>query len=221
MESAVWQSVVGILATNMAGKEGVLRPERSGIAKSVSLREVSLLLDPPVTLIDAQFMYISRLPTLLNQVHARVYAPGAIPSGIEKLYVSGSGAEAELSAPRLPATFLAGHPPSIEWMTIHVELFVAGLSVVRETWHEPPPCTDSPKKESFCEAPIAMLVTVPPELLVALHGKFEPSALRGLLSGLPYGGGVAMTMCPWAVAAKRATAEAARMLLMECMPVLT
>ena len=67
-----------------------------------------------MTLIDAQFMYISRLPTLLNQVHARVYAPGLIPVGIVKLYVSGSGAEAELSAPRFPATPLAGHPPSME-----------------------------------------------------------------------------------------------------------
>lgn len=72
MESAVKQSLVGMFATNMAGKEGVSRPESSGMAKSVSLKEVSLLLDPPVTLIDAQFMYISRLPTLLNQVHARV-----------------------------------------------------------------------------------------------------------------------------------------------------
>lgn len=73
-----------MLATNMAGKEGVSRPERSGTAKSVSLRGVSLLLDPPVTLTDAQFMYISRLPTLLNQVHARVYAPGAMPVGMAK-----------------------------------------------------------------------------------------------------------------------------------------
>ena len=61
-----------MFATNMAGKEDVSRPESSGIAKSVSLRYVSLLLDPPVTLIDAQFMYISRLPILLNHVHARV-----------------------------------------------------------------------------------------------------------------------------------------------------
>lgn len=132
-----------------------------------------------------------------------------------KLYVSGSGAEAELSAPMFPATFLAGHPPSIEWMTIHLELFVAGVSVVRDTWQDPPPCTDSPKKESFCGAPIAIFVTVPPELLVALHGKFDPSATRGLLSGLPYGGGVAMIICPWAVAARRAMAEEARTLLTE------
>ena len=66
------QSDVGMLATNMAGNEGVSRPARSGMAKSVSLRGASRLLDPPVTLMDAQFMYISRLPTLLNQVHARV-----------------------------------------------------------------------------------------------------------------------------------------------------
>ena len=81
-------------------------------------------------------------------------------------------------------------------MTIHLELLVAGLSVVRETWHDPPPWVAPPVKESFCVEPIAMFVTVPPVLLVDLHGKFEPSAARGLLLGLPYGGGVAMTICP-------------------------
>ena len=71
--SAVVQSVTGMFATNMSGNEAVARPESSGIAySSVSLREVSLLLEPPVTLMEAQFMYISRLPTLLNQVQARV-----------------------------------------------------------------------------------------------------------------------------------------------------
>lgn len=71
--SAVVQSVAGIFATNMSGNEAVARPESSGIAySSVSLKEVSLLLEPPVTLMEAQFMYISRLPTLLNQVQARV-----------------------------------------------------------------------------------------------------------------------------------------------------
>lgn len=71
--SAVVQSVAGMFAMNMSGNEAVARPESSGIAYSrVSLRDVSLLLDAPVTLMEAQFMYISRLPTLLNQVHARV-----------------------------------------------------------------------------------------------------------------------------------------------------
>ena len=62
-----------------------------------------------------------------------------------------------------------------------------------------------------------MFVTVPPELLEALHGKLVPSAARGLLLGLPYGGGVAMTICDSAVAVRAAMAEATRMLLMEDM----
>ena len=131
-----------------------------------------------------------------------------MPLGMAKEYVSGSGAEAD--SPRFPGVFLAGQPPSMEWMTIHLELLVAGVSVVRDTWHDPPPWTAWPVKESFCEAPMAILVTVPPVLVVDLHGKSDPSGARGLLSGLPYGGGVAMTMWPWAVAARRATAEAAR-----------
>lgn len=70
---AVVQSDTGIFATNMAGKEAVARSESSGAAYSwVSLREVSLLLEAAVTLMDAQFIYISRLPTLLNHVQARV-----------------------------------------------------------------------------------------------------------------------------------------------------
>ena len=60
-----------------------------------------------------------------------------------------------------------------------------------------------------------MLVTVPPELLVALHGKFAPAASRGLLSGVPYGGGVTMTMWALAAEAMRAIAEAERAALME------
>ena len=60
-----------------------------------------------------------------------------------------------------------------------------------------------------------MLVTCPPELLVALHGKFEPSAFRGLLSGLPYGGGVAIIMWPWVVEAKSARAEKERINMIE------
>ena len=46
---------------------------------SVSLPAVSRFEVPPVTLTEAQFMYISRFPTLLNQVQASVYAPGATP----------------------------------------------------------------------------------------------------------------------------------------------
>lgn len=65
----VVQSVTGTLATNMSGKEA---------ARDVR----SLGFEPPVTVTGAQFMYISRLPTLLNHVHASVYCPGLMPSGM-------------------------------------------------------------------------------------------------------------------------------------------
>ena len=69
-ESTVSQSVVGMFALNMPGKD-VARSDSSGMPK-VSLSERALFADPPLTLIDAQFMYISRFPILLNQVQARV-----------------------------------------------------------------------------------------------------------------------------------------------------
>lgn len=59
------------------------------------------------------------------------------------------------------------------------------------------------------------MVTGPPELLVALHGKLAPPASRGLLSGLPYGGGLAKSMWALAAEARRAIAEAERAALME------
>ena len=80
-ESTVSQSLVGMFALNMPGKDAA-RSESSATPR-VSLRERALFLDPPLTLIEAQFMYISRLPILLNQVQAKVYAPGLMPSGME------------------------------------------------------------------------------------------------------------------------------------------
>lgn len=71
--SVVVQSVVGMLAMNMVGKSGVARSESSGMLySSVSLAATSRLDVPPVTLMEAQFIYISRLPILLNQVQANV-----------------------------------------------------------------------------------------------------------------------------------------------------
>ena len=83
-ESTVVQSVGGMFALNMFGKDAESRSDSSGMAK-VSLRLASRFLDPPLTLTEAQFMYISRLPILLNQVQAKVYGPGAIPCGMEKV----------------------------------------------------------------------------------------------------------------------------------------
>lgn len=199
-----------MLATNIAGNDAVARSESLELKKSsYSLRGRSRLLDPPVTFIEAQFIYISRFPTLLNQVHAKVYAPGAIPAGMLYLYVSGSAVVSGFPpSGRFPGVSLAGHPPSIEWMTNHLEFLVAGLSVVRETWQDPPPCVADPKKERICCSPIAMLVTVAPALLVALHGKLEPEASRGELSGLPYEAGEDMIMWALPVANRRATVAA-------------
>lgn len=60
---------------------------------------------------------------------------------------------------------------------------------------------------------MAMVVTVPPVLLVALQGKFDPSGKSGELLGLPYGGGEARTMCAWAVEVRAAMAEMVKMVL--------
>ena len=89
------------------------------------------------------------------------------------------------------------------------------MSVVREIWHDPPPCTADPMNQSGCGSPIVMDVTVAPALLVALHGKLEPSASSGLLSGLPYGGGEPMIMWALVEVAKRATAEKERIDMIE------
>ena len=63
-----------IFATNMAGREASRLPKIESFMASYSVVLVSRLTfePPPVTVIGAQFMYISRLPILLNQVHARV-----------------------------------------------------------------------------------------------------------------------------------------------------
>lgn len=80
----VVQSVVGIFAMNISGKEAAARSDSSGMLySSISLSEVSRLFEPAVILTFAQFMYISRLPILLNHVQARVYVPAAIPCGME------------------------------------------------------------------------------------------------------------------------------------------
>ena len=91
------------LATNMGGKSARLE---SGTASMVSR-----LLAAAVTVTGAQFMYISRLPTLLNQVQARVYFPGLIPSGIENWNLVAPSPLG--SSGRLPAAS-TGHPPRIE-----------------------------------------------------------------------------------------------------------
>lgn len=92
---------------------------------------------------------------------------------------------------------------------------MAGISVVRDIWQEPPPCTADPMNHSGCGAPIVICVTVAPALLVALQGKLDPSASRGLLSGLPYGGGLPRIIWALLVAERRAMAEKEMMDMIE------
>lgn len=87
------------------------------------------------------------------------------------------------SPPILPSA-LAGQPPMIEWMTIHLDSLVGCLSLVRETWHEPPPCVALPMNESVCLAPMGMMLLAPctsKAPVRSLHGKSDPSAMRGEL----------------------------------------
>lgn len=77
--------------------------------------------------IGAQFIYISRLPTLLNHVQARVALPVGKVSGMAKCSASGTGI-LTLSPPLLPAMFIIGQPPSTEWITLKVLLAVGSRS---------------------------------------------------------------------------------------------
>lgn len=93
-----------MLAVNMSGR--ALKAAWSRAMRSLRL------LEPPVSVTGAQFMYISRFPTLLNQVQARVALPVGRVVGIVKLYVSGSMALA--LSPLFPAMFFMGQPPMME-----------------------------------------------------------------------------------------------------------
>ena len=124
VDSVVVQSEAGILAMNISGKVPAARDSRLKFAVWVPLRlassssvetvsgsgTVERFLPPPLTTMGAQFMYISRLPTLLNQVHASAYWPGAMPSGM--LYSKVVGSSAPASSPIFPAEDV-GHPPSM------------------------------------------------------------------------------------------------------------
>ena len=114
-----------MLATNIWGK--LSRLVKPGVSASASR-----FLDPPSTVMGAQFMYISRLPIRLNQVQARVYFPGEMPSGMAKSKTVSEFPE------RFPSV-LAGHPPSKDLMTIQLESLEGSISVVRLIWQEPPP----------------------------------------------------------------------------------
>lgn len=61
-----------IFATNISGREDKARFWMTSPFSRAGLSSALRLWEAPVTVIGAQFMYISRSPILLNQVQARV-----------------------------------------------------------------------------------------------------------------------------------------------------
>ena len=105
----------------------------------------------------------------------------------------------------------------MEWMTIHFVALFGFFSVVREIWHDPPPCTALPVNDSVWLTPIGMTLLIPvASYMVSLHGKSDPFGRRGELVGWPNGFGVFMIMCALVVA-KSAAATATREVLVEGM----
>ena len=90
---------------------------------------------------------------------------------------------------------------------------MGALSVVKEIWQEPPPCTAEPVNDSVWGDPMAIVLAVAGGgEVIFLQGKSEPSAakgeeffqivstrtnhtIRGVLTGLPKGAGVFIIMC--------------------------
>jgi len=126
--SGVLHCVLGRLAMNMSG----------------SLLKAVLSLAPPVIVMGAQFIYISRLPILLNHVHASVDSPLGTSLGMLKLKVAGS----------VP---VVGHPPTIEWMTLKLDCAFGCLSRLMLIWQDPPACGALPMKLRDCCWSTAML----------------------------------------------------------------
>jgi len=168
------------------------------VFRSMSSSSSLRLPEPPVIEIGAQFIYISRFPTLLNQVQATTPVPVGKDEGIVNGYVSGITAVALL--PVLPVTPFWGHPPSIEWITFHTLSFVGFRSYVTDTWHEPPPWTAVPMNARLWVDPIGQLLLAPSALYTAgrcLQGKSEPSALRGKLSSVDLPKGTGEVISTW------------------------
>jgi hypothetical protein len=93
---------------------------------------------PPVTVMGAQFIYISGRPlSFENQVHANVAFPLGISFGSVKSKV-------EVAASR------PGQAPSMDLITLNLELGVGLVSRVMESWQLPPPWTAAPLNEMVC-----------------------------------------------------------------------
>lgn len=114
--------------------------------------------------------------------------------------------------PRLPGAS-EGQPPSMDLMTCHLESLVGIVSLVMETWHEPPPWVAPPSKPStLLEEPgaTALFWVCRSGVKPAgnLQGKSAPPASNGfrLVSGSAKVKGIGLVMMTWplTVAERRA-----------------
>jgi hypothetical protein len=166
------------------------------LATSMSGRASKALLSlaPPLTSIGAQFMYSSGAPDIFeNQVQAKVALPLGMLSGSSKLY--------SFTVPSTP-----GQPPSMDLMTLKTEFSVGSVSIVTDSWQEPPPWTAVPLNLIVCCSPTAMvfiLDTLNPRF--DLHGNCD--LVMGPLSILSTLYGTGDSMMIWALTeAKNAAA---------------
>jgi hypothetical protein len=84
-------------------------------------------------------------------------------------------------------------------MTFHTDAGEGVLSVVTDSWQDPPPWTAVPVKLRIWAEPtdhsFMVLISYEPEPpLPTLQGKSEPDESRGELLGAPKGTGFAITM---------------------------
>jgi hypothetical protein len=116
---------LGIFRTLLVGLLQVLVAMLATSISGSALKAV-LSLEPPETVIGAQFIYISGPPlSLANHVQANVAFPLGMLSGSSKSNVKG------------PST--PGQPPSMLLITLKTELAEGSVSVVTLSWQEPPP----------------------------------------------------------------------------------
>jgi hypothetical protein len=118
-----------------------------------------------LTVMAAQFMYISRLPILLNQVQAKIALPPGVSTGRANLKL----AEGEV-----------GQLPIQDWMTIQV----LPRSKESEAWQLPPPWSAPPSIVMLYELPAVQVAVgapaaVPKRVWYPLQGKLLPLPERG------------------------------------------
>lgn len=135
-----WRPGLGKVISTPSAVVQVSAPMFLMFALRISGRELKKVLLPaePVIFTGAHLIYISRLPILLNQVHATTASPAGRSDGT----LNGRVCLPEES--KLPVVEPAGQFPWKDLMTLKTEALVGGLSYVIEIWQDPPPWIAEP-----------------------------------------------------------------------------